>query len=438
MKIAMIGTGYVGLVTGACLADLGHHVTCVDRDTAKIDFLKNGGIPIYEPGLDTVIDRNEKAGRLTFTTSTQEAVAEAEAVFIAVGTPTRKTDGEADLTAVYAVAEEVGRAIKGYTVVVDKSTVPVGTGDEVERIIRESNPSAEFDVVSNPEFLREGSAIEDFMKPDRVVLGVPGERAKTVMQAVYRPFLLNETPVLFFSRATSELIKYAANAFLATKVTFINEIADICEQVGADVQGVSRGIGLDARIGSKFLQAGAGFGGSCFPKDSLALVTTARKVGKPTQIVEAVIAANTERKRRMAEKIIAACGGSVQGKKLAVLGVTFKPNTDDMRDAPSLDIVPLLQDAGATIQAFDPEGMKEAAKHLENVVWCEDVYSTMDDAAALVILTEWNEFRVLDFDRVRSLLNENLIIDLRNIYTTAEMEEIGFTYHSVGREPVLP
>lgn len=437
MKIAMIGTGYVGLVTGACLADLGHHVICIDRDEKKIERLNAGEVPIYEPGLDEVIERNVKVGRLSFTTATAQAVPGRDAVFIAVGTPTRENDGEADLTAVYAVAEELGRTISGYTVIVDKSTVPVGTGDAVEAIIRKVNPSADFDVVSNPEFLREGNAIDDFMKPDRVVLGVPGERAKAVMQSLYRPFLLNETPVLFVSRATSELIKYAANAFLATKVTFINEIADICEQVGADVQDVSRGIGLDTRIGSKFLQAGAGFGGSCFPKDSLALVSTARNTGKPTQIVEAVIAANNERKRRMADKIVEACGGSVQGKTLAVLGVTFKPNTDDMRDAPSLDIIPLLQKAGARIHAFDPEGMHEAAKYLTDIEWSDDAYGTMEGAEALVILTEWNEFRVMDFNRIRSLLKNPLIIDLRNIYTREEMIKENFTYHSVGRSPVL-
>lgn len=433
MRVAMIGTGYVGLVTGTCFADLGHEVICVDNDAGKVERLRNGEIPIFEPGLEDMVKHNVRAKRLSFTTSYADAIPDAEAVFIAVGTPTKETDGSADLTAVYAVAKELAKHLKGYTVVVDKSTVPVGTGAEVEAIIRTENPSAEFDVASNPEFLREGSAIDDFMKPDRVVVGVEGERPSKVMQALYRPLTMHETPMIYTSRATAELTKYAANAFLATKVTFINEIADICERVGADVQDVSRGIGMDSRIGPKFLQAGAGFGGSCFPKDTLALTGTARKAGAPTLIVEAVMEANNERKRRMAQKIIAACGNNLQGKTLGVLGVTFKPNTDDMRDAPSLDIVPLLQAAGAKIRAYDPEGMEEARKYLDNIEWVNDAYSVMPGADALLVLTEWNEFRVLDFERIKSLLKAPLIIDLRNIYAPADLASHGFTYHSVGR-----
>tara|TARA_R110002074_G_scaffold402049_1_gene602976 strand:+ start:3007 stop:4329 length:1323 start_codon:yes stop_codon:yes gene_type:complete len=436
MRIAMIGTGYVGLVTGTCFADLGHEVICVDNDASKVECLRNGEIPIFEPGLENMVKHNVSARRLSFTTSYADAVSDCEVVFIAVGTPTKETDGSADLTAVYAVAKEVAKHLKGYTVVVDKSTVPVGTGAEVDAIIRAANPNAEFDVASNPEFLREGSAIDDFMKPDRVVVGLEGDRPQQVMQALYRPLTLHETPIIYTSRTTAELTKYAANAFLATKVTFINEIADICERVGADVQDVSRGIGLDSRIGPKFLQAGAGFGGSCFPKDTLALTGTARKVGAPTLIVEAVMAANKERKRRMATKIISACDNNISGKTLGVLGVTFKPNTDDMRDAPSLDIIPLLQQAGAHIRAYDPEGMEEARTYLEDVEWVKDAYSVMLDADALLILTEWNEFRVLDFGKIKSLLRRPLIIDLRNIYSPAEVAAAGFDYHSVGREIV--
>ena len=438
MRVAMIGTGYVGLVTGTCFADLGHEVTCVDNDAGKVERLRNGEIPIFEPGLEDMVKHNVRAKRLSFTTSYADAIPDAEAVFIAVGTPTKESDGSADLSAVYAVAKELAKHLKGYTVVVDKSTVPVGTGAEVEAIIRAENPSAEFDVASNPEFLREGSAIDDFMKPDRVVVGVEGERPSKVMQALYRPLTMHETPMIYTSRATAELTKYAANAFLATKVTFINEIADICERVGADVQDVSRGIGMDSRIGPKFLQAGAGFGGSCFPKDTLALTGTARKAGAPTLIVEAVMEANNERKRRMAQKIIAACGNDIKDKTLGVLGVTFKPNTDDMRDAPSLDIIPLLQAAGARIRAYDPEGMKEARKYLENIEWVDEAYDVMPGADALLVLTEWNEFRVLDFERIKSLLKAPLIIDLRNIYAPADLTAHGFTYHSVGRAIVNP
>jgi len=438
MRIAMIGTGYVGLVSGACFADLGHDVICIDNDQNKLDLLEQGKIPIYEPGLDELVSKNVQAGRLKFAAWAAGDIQNQDAIFIAVGTPPNELDGNADLSAVYAVAAELAPKLSGYTVVINKSTVPVGTGDEVEEIIRTANPNANFDVASNPEFLREGSAIDDFMKPDRVVVGTDAERASDVMRSIYRPLILNETPVIITGRTTSELIKYANNAFLATKVTFINEIADICEATGANVQDVSKGIGLDTRIGHKFLQAGAGFGGSCFPKDSLALTDTARKIGRPTQIVEAVISANRERKRRMAEKIIAACGGDVNGKTLAILGVTFKPNTDDMRDAPSLDIVPLLQAAGAKIRAYDPEGMQHARTMLSDVEWGEDSYSIMKDASALLILTEWNAFRMLDMAQVKSLLTEPLIIDLRNIYTLEEMSQVGVTYHSVGRPIVKP
>jgi UDPglucose 6-dehydrogenase len=433
MKVTMIGTGYVGLVTGACFADLGHEVACVEIDERKLARLQAGEIPIYEPGLEDMVARNVDAGRISFTAKAAEAVPESDAVFICVGTPPRE-DGDADLSYVYAAARDIAPNLRGYTVVVDKSTVPVGTGDEVTAIIQKMNPDADFDVASNPEFLREGNAIDDFMKPDRVVIGVDEPRARAVMQALYRPLTLNEMPILYTGRATAELTKYAANAFLAMKVTFINEIADICERVGADVQDVSRGIGLDSRIGTKFLQAGAGFGGSCFPKDTLALTGTARKVGRPTKIVEAVMAANDERKRRMAEKITDACNGNVSGKTIGVLGVTFKPNTDDMRDAPSLDILPLLQKAGARIRAYDPEGMGEARKYLSDIEWTEDAYGVMPGADALLILTEWNEFRVLDLERVRRELKDPLIVDLRNIYRPNEMAEAGFTYHSVGRE----
>jgi len=432
MKVAMIGTGYVGLVSGACFADLGHHVTCVDTDAAKIEMLRRAEIPIYEPGLDEIVARNVEAGRLFFTTDAAIAVPSCEAIFICVGTPPRE-DGDADLSYVYAAAQGIAAHLEGYTVIVDKSTVPVGTGDEVEQIIRAANPAADFDVASNPEFLREGNAIDDFMRPDRIVIGTNAPRARDIMQALYRPLMLAETPIVHTSRATAEITKYAANAFLAMKVTFINEIADICERVGADVQDVSRGIGLDSRIGTKFLQAGAGFGGSCFPKDTLALTGTARKVGRPTQIVEAVMAANAERKRRMAEKVIAACGDSIEGKTIGVLGVTFKPNTDDMRDAPSLDILPLLQQAGAHIRAYDPEGMGQARKYLKDIEWADDAYGVMPGADALLILTEWNEFRVLDLDRVRRELKRPLMIDLRNIYTPDDMAQAGFEYHSVGR-----
>lgn len=433
MNIAMIGTGYVGLVSGACFSEFGTAVTCVDKDAGKIDMLHQGKMPIYEPGLEDLVARNVDAGRLKFTTDLEEAVAEADAVFIAVGTPSRRGDGHADLSYVYAAAEEIAHVMKDYTVVVTKSTVPVGTGREVEAIIRKANPDADFDVASNPEFLREGSAIGDFMRPDRVVIGTSSERAREVMRKLYRPLYLIETPILFTRRETSELIKYAANAFLATKITFINEMADLCEKVGADVHQVARGIGLDGRIGSKFLHAGPGYGGSCFPKDTLALVKTAQDAKSPLRIVEAVADINDTRKQAMAQRVIDACDGDVGGKTVAVLGVTFKPNTDDMRESPSLDVIPALQKAGATIKAYDPEGMDEAANLLPDVTWCEGAYDALLDADAVVILTEWNQFRNLDLDRVKAMLKAPVFVDLRNIYSPRDMVEAGFRYSSLGR-----
>ncbi len=433
MRVAMIGTGYVGLVSGACFSEFGVNVVCVDKDADKIAGLKQGRMPIYEPGLEDLVERNVQAGRLSFTTDLKEAVAGADSVFIAVGTPSRRGDGHADLSYVYAAAAEIAEAITGYTVVVTKSTVPVGTGTEVERIIREARPDAKFDVVSNPEFLREGSAIEDFMRPDRVVIGAETEAAQEVMRRLYRPLFLIETPIVFTSRTTSELIKYAANTFLATKITFINEVADLCEKVGANVHDVARGIGLDGRIGKKFLHPGPGYGGSCFPKDTLALVRTAQDAGAPLRIVETVVDINDKRKKSMAGRIVAACDGSVKGKKIAVLGVTFKPNTDDMRDSPSLDIIPALIDAGATVAAYDPEGMEEARKMLPDIEWCDDAYATMVDADAVALVTEWNQFRALDLDRVKSLLKSPVMVDLRNVYKPSDMIEAGFTYSSIGR-----
>ncbi|MEX2453229.1 MAG: UDP-glucose/GDP-mannose dehydrogenase family protein [Rhodospirillaceae bacterium] len=437
MRIAMIGTGYVGLVSGACFSEFGTDVVCVDKDEKKIARLLKGEIPIYEPGLEQLVEKSVAAGRLSFTTDLQSAVRGADAVFIAVGTPSRRGDGHADLSYVYAAAREIGEAMDGYTVVVTKSTVPVGTGREVHRIIGEVRPDDEFDVASNPEFLREGSAIEDFMRPDRVVIGTESERAKEVLRHLYRPLFLLETPILFTRIETAELIKYAANTFLAAKITFINELANLCEKVGANVQEVARGIGLDGRIGSKFLHAGPGYGGSCFPKDTLALVKTAQDHGTPLRIIETVVAVNDSRKKEMAQKIIASCGGSVEGATIAVLGLTFKPNTDDMRDSPSLDIVPALQAAGASVRAFDPQGMEEAECLLPGVVFCTNAYETMDGADALVIVTEWNEFRLLDLDRAKGLLSRPLLIDLRNIYKYDEVIAAGFDYYSVGRAPVL-
>jgi UDPglucose 6-dehydrogenase len=433
MRVAMIGSGYVGLVSGACFADFGHVVTCVDKDASKIAALQRGEMPIFEPGLAELVADNVEARRLAFTKDLRKAVSEADAVFIAVGTPSRRGDGHADLTYVYEAAREIADALDGYTVMVTKSTVPVGTGDEVERIVRETRPDAEFALVSNPEFLREGAAIGDFKRPDRIVIGTEDARARAVMTELYRPLFLNEPPLVVTSRRTAELIKYAGNAFLATKITFINEIADLCEKVGANVQEVARGIGLDNRIGSKFLHAGPGYGGSCFPKDTLALIKTARENAAAIRIVETVVAVNEDRKRAMAHKVIAACGGQIRGKKVALLGLTFKPNTDDMREAPSLAIVSTLQDAGALVRAYDPEGMEQAKGLLHKVDYFPDAYSCVDGADALVIVTEWDAFRALDLERIKGLLREPLIVDLRNIYRPEEMRRRGFRYVSVGR-----
>ena len=431
MQIAMIGTGYVGLVSGACFADFGHTVCCIDKDEAKIARLNRGESPIFEPGLDQLVAQNVRAGRLTFTTSA-EAIAKADAVFIAVGTPSRRGDGHADLTYVYAAAEEIAGLIDRFTVIVTKSTVPVGTGDQIEAIIRKARPDAQFAVVSNPEFLREGAAIEDFKRPDRVVVGIEDERARPVMAEIYRPLNLNETPILFTGRRTSELIKYAANAFLAMKITFINEMADLCENVGADVQQVARGIGLDNRIGGKFLHAGPGYGGSCFPKDTLALVRTAEEAGSPLRLVSTTVAVNDSRKEAMAAKIARAMGSDIKGKTIGILGLTFKPNTDDMRQAPALDIIPALQAMGARVQAFDPEG-HEARQLLRDVEFTDGPYEATANADAVVILTEWDQFRALDLDRIKSLMRTPVMIDLRNVYKPHELRDRGFTYASVGR-----
>ncbi|WP_375268751.1 UDP-glucose dehydrogenase family protein [Phenylobacterium sp.] len=433
MQVAMIGTGYVGLVSGACFADFGHVVTCIDKDAGKIERLRSGGIPIYEPGLDVLVARNVEAGRLFFETDAAKAVREADAVFIAVGTPSRRGDGHADLSYVYAAAEEIADLMDGFTVVVTKSTVPVGTGDEIEKIIKARRPDAQFAVVSNPEFLREGAAIEDFKRPDRVVVGLEDERARPVMSELYRPLFLNETPIVFTGRRTSELIKYAANAFLAMKITFINEMADLCEAVGADVQHVARGIGLDGRIGGKFLNAGPGYGGSCFPKDTLALVRTATDFGAPVELIETTVRVNDQRKKAMARKVVQAMGGDVKGKKIGVLGLTFKPNTDDMRDAPSLDIIPALQALGAQVTAFDPEGESEARHLLPGVTFASEPYAVADGAEALVIITEWDQFRALDLDRLKTKMAHPVLIDLRNIYRPSDVAKSGFTYVSVGR-----
>lgn len=438
MRIAMIGTGYVGLVSGACFSEFGHSVICVDKNPERIAALHRGEIPIFEPGLEDLVGRNVKAGRLSFTQDIAGAVANADAVFIAVGTPSRRGDGEADLTYVFDAARDIARALKRPALIVTKSTVPVGTGREVGRIVRETRPDAQFEMASNPEFLREGAAIEDFMRPDRVVCGAESERAKELLRNIYRPLFLNETPILFTSIETAEIIKYAANAFLATKITFINEMADLCERVGVNVQDVAKGIGLDGRIGSKFLHAGPGYGGSCFPKDTQALVATGRKFAAPLRIVETVVDINDRRKEQMAAKIVTACGGSVKGKTIAVLGLTFKPNTDDMRDSPSLVIVPALQKAGAALRVYDPEGMHEAKKLLDGLTWCDDAYAAAEGADALVIVTEWNQFRAMDLDRLKGLLKQPLIIDLRNVYKPQDMREAGFVYHSVGRPSVTP
>jgi UDPglucose 6-dehydrogenase len=433
MRVAMIGAGYVGLVSGACFADFGHVVTCIDKDAGKIARLQAGEIPIFEPGLDQIVAANVREGRLFFSTEAAEAVRNADAVFIAVGTPSRRGDGYADLSYVYAAVEEIAGQLDGFTVVVTKSTVPVGTGDEVEAILRKHRPGGEFAVVSNPEFLREGAAITDFKRPDRVVVGTQDERAREVMRELYRPLFLNETPLLFTDRRTSELIKYAANAFLAMKITFINEMADLCEAVGANVQEVSRGIGLDNRIGRKFLHAGPGYGGSCFPKDTLALVRTAADAGAPTRLIEATVRVNDERKRKMADKVVAAVGGDVAGKTIAVLGLTFKPNTDDMRDAPSLEIIPALQAKGATIKAYDPEGMTEAATLLDRVEFCDGAYAAAAGADAIVIITEWDQFRALDLTRLKRVMKTPVLVDLRNVYRPEDMQARGFDYSSIGR-----
>jgi len=440
MRIAMIGTGYVGLVSGACFSEFGVSVVCVDQDAEKIARLERGEMPIFEPGLEQLVATNRAAGRLSFTTDLRAAVKGADAVFIAVGTPSRRGDGHADLSHVFAAAEEIGAAIAENgdvrTVVVTESTVPVGTGRRVERILGKALPAQRFDVASNPEFLREGSAIQDFMRPDRVVIGTDSAHAREVLSGLYRPLYLLETPMVFTSVETAELIKYAANAFLATKITFINEVADLCEAVGADVQDVARGIGLDGRIGRKFLHAGPGFGGSCFPKDCTALVRTAEEAEAPLQIVDTVLRVNEARKRRMAKRIEKICGG-VEGKTIAALGLTFKPNTDDMRDSPSLDILPALVEGGAKVRAFDPEGIDEAKKLMPELDYCADAYATMQGADALVLITEWNEFRGLDLARVKQLMNRPLVIDLRNIYNPAEMRAAGLDYHSIGRPPSI-
>lgn len=434
MKVVMVGAGYVGLVTGTCFAEFGIEVTCVDSNREKIAMLERGQIPIYEPGLDRMVAANVAAGRLGFSTSLAEPVADADVVFIAVGTPSRRGDGHADLSYVFAAAEEIADALSGYTVVVTKSTVPVGTGRRVARVIRKRRPDADFDVVSNPEFLREGAAIEDFMRPDRVVLGAESERAREVMRDLYAPLNLRETPIVFTDIVTAELTKYAANSFLATKVTFMNEMADLCERVGADVHDVAKGIGLDRRIGSKFLHPGPGYGGSCFPKDTIALTRSARDAEAPLRIVETVVDINAQRKRAMARRVIDALGGDASGRTVAVLGLTFKPNTDDMRDAPSLDIVPALLDAGATVRVFDPEGMASARELLgDGPVWCRDPYDAVDGADAVAIVTEWNQFRALRLDRLKRLMRTPVMVDMRNVYDPEDLRAEGFVYFGIGR-----
>ncbi|WP_412063907.1 UDP-glucose dehydrogenase family protein [Rhizobium sp. SYY.PMSO] len=433
MRITMIGSGYVGLVSGVCFADFGHDVICVDKDAGKIEALRRGEIPIFEPGLEQLVADNVRAGRLSFATDVETSVAASDVVFIAVGTPSRRGDGHADLSYVYAAAREIARHVDGFTVIVTKSTVPVGTGDEVERIVRETNPDAEVAIVSNPEFLREGAAIEDFKRPDRIVIGLDDERARSVMTEVYRPLYLNQAPLLFTTRRTSELIKYAANAFLAMKITFINEMADLCEKVGANVQEVSRGIGLDGRIGSKFLHAGPGYGGSCFPKDTIALAKTAQDYDSPVRLIETTISINDNRKRAMGRKVITAMGGDIRGKRIAILGLTFKPNTDDMRDSPAISIIRTLQDAGAGVTGYDPEGMDNARLVIDDIAYADDAYSAARDADALVIVTEWNQFRALDFERLKSVMKAPVLVDLRNIYRHDEVTKHGFAYTSVGR-----
>ena len=432
MRVAMIGSGYVGLVSGACFADFGHHVTCVDQDESKIAALKCGETPIYEPGLDDLIATNVKQGRLSFTTDLKRAVKNAEAVFIAVGTPSRRGDGHADLSYVYAAAREIAQAISHFTVVVTKSTVPVGTGDEVERVIRSERPDADFTVVSNPEFLREGAAIRDFKHPDRILVGTVDDRAKEVMSELYRPLYLNAAPILYTGRRTAELTKYAANAFLATKITFINEIADLAEKVGADVQEIARGIGLDNRIGSKFLHAGPGFGGSCFPKDLVALVKTSQDNAVPLRILETVVAVNDQRKRAMARKVANALDGQLRDRTISILGLTFKPNTDDMREAPSIPLITALQDMGAKVRVYDPVGMEQAKKVIENVTYCENAYDCAKGGDALVIVTEWEQFRALDLQQLKGAMAQPIMVDLRNAYSAAQVKQAGFTYHGIG------
>jgi UDPglucose 6-dehydrogenase len=432
MRLAVIGSGYVGLVSGACFADFGHDVVCIDKDEAKIAALKRGEIPIFEPGLDAIVAANARQGRLSFTTDLSAGVRGAEGVFIAVGTPSRRGDGHADLSFVYAAAREAAAALDGFAVIVTKSTVPVGTGDEVERIMRETNPHADFEVVSNPEFLREGSAIEDFKRPDRIVVGTVNDRARALITEIYRPLSLNKPPLFFVDRRTSELIKYAANAFLAVKITFINEIADLCEKVGGNVQDVARGIGMDNRIGGKFLHAGPGYGGSCFPKDTLALVKTGQDADAPLRIVETVVSVNDQRKRAMSKKVLAACGGTVRGKTVGLLGLAFKPNTDDMREAPSLALALALADAGAKLRVYDPEAMAQARSHLPEAEFCRDAYDCATGAEALVIVTEWDMFRALDFRRLGEVMAARTLVDLRNVYSSEDVRRRGFAYFGVG------
>jgi UDPglucose 6-dehydrogenase len=438
MRVAMIGAGYVGLVSGACFAELGHIVTCVDKDANKVNALLAGEMPIYEPGLDELVARSAREHRLFFTTSLPNAVRDAEAVFIAVGTPSRPADGLADLSYVYQAAREIAHALRGYAVIVTKSTVPVGTGDEIQRIIADIRPDADLSVVSNPEFLREGAAIQDFMEPDRVVVGTDDARARAVMHELYKPLADKGTAILITARRGAELIKYAANAFLATKITFINEIADLCEQAEADVEEVAHGIGLDHRIGPKFLNAGPGYGGSCFPKDLLALLKAGLDFGVPIRSIETIISINDQRKRAMARKVIAACGGSIRGRTIAVLGLTFKAETDDMRESPAVSIITALQDAGARVRAYDPQGMTHARSILNGVDYAHDPYACAEGADALVVMTEWKEFRTLDAGRIKSLLKRPILVDLRNIYRPETMAEHGFTYVSVGRPKVDP
>ncbi|HYG48117.1 MAG TPA: UDP-glucose/GDP-mannose dehydrogenase family protein [Allosphingosinicella sp.] len=435
MRIAMVGTGYVGLVSGACFSDFGHDVTCVDKDERKIEALRRGTMPIFEPGLDKLVERNVRGGRLSFTTDLEQGVAEAEAVFIAVGTPSRRGDGHADLSYVFGAAEEIARALRGPAVVVTKSTVPVGTGDEVERIIRETAPEARAWIVSNPEFLREGAAIEDFKRPDRIVVGTDDPEAAELMREIYRPLYLNKAPILFTGRRTAELIKYAANAFLATKITFINELADLCEIVGGNIQDVARGIGLDNRIGPKFLHAGPGYGGSCFPKDTLALLKTAEDHQAPLRIIESVVKVNEARKRAMGRKVVQALGGEARGRTVALLGLTFKPNTDDMRDAPSLSIVQALQDAGAHVRGYDPEGMEQARPMMPDVEFFDSPYLAAAGADAVVLVTEWDVLRALDLERLARAMAQPVFVDLRSVYPPEEVEEAGLRWFGVGRPP---